>query len=425
MKMKWKKLSLGKLFDNKKFVWIFAFVVAIITWFVVAFTVSPEINGKLTQVPVNIDIQSTSIGRLGLDVVDGEDSTVDVWVTGERYVVGSLTADDVIATASLAGVTGAGSYDLKIQVSKRDNSQAFEIISNKPETVRVTFDRLSTQTLSLDVDVSGVVVPDGYMMEQPYANPSEITITGPENDVSRVAKCVVRVEVDETLRESKVVEGQVTLLDKEGNAIENSAITMSEEDETVEVTIPILKMKELPVKLDFLHMPSGFPIDSLTYTLSNETIQVAGPTDAIDNMSELHLGYVDFSQLDVDSTFDFDVQLPSGFINIENINTITADFTNENLTSQTYTVDNINVVNQPANFDVTVNTQSISNVQIVGDASIIENLSASDIVAEVDLSGSEIVAGQFKVPVNIVIPGKGLVWAKGDYAVVVVVTANS
>ena len=269
MKMKWKKLSLGKLFDNKKFVWIFAFVVAIITWFVVAFTVSPEINGKLTQVPVNIDIQSTSIGRLGLDVVDGEDSTVDVWVTGERYVVGSLTADDVIATASLAGVTGAGSYDLKIQVSKRDNSQAFEIISNKPETVRVTFDRLSTQTLSLDVDVSGVVVPDGYMMEQPYANPSEITITGPENDVSRVAKCVVRVEVDETLRESKVVEGQVTLLDKEGNAIENSAITMSEEDETVEVTIPILKMKELPVKLDFLHMPSGFPIDSLTYTLSN------------------------------------------------------------------------------------------------------------------------------------------------------------
>ena len=47
------------------------------------------------------------------------------------------------------------------------------------------------------------------------------------------------------------------------------------------------------------------------------------------------------------------------------------------------------------------------------------------VVAEVDLSGSEIVAGQFKVPVNIVIPGKGLVWAKGDYAVVVVVTANS
>ena len=82
-------------------------------------------------------------------------------------------------------------------------------------------------------------------------------------------------------------------------------------------------------------------------------------------------------------------------------------------------------MNQPANFDVTVNTQSISNVQIVGDASIIENVSASDIVAEVDLSGSEIAAGQFKVPVNIVIPGKGLVWAKGDYAVVVVVTANS
>ncbi|MBC8569820.1 CdaR family protein [Zongyangia hominis] len=422
--MKLKKFSLGRLFDNIKFVWVFAFVVAIVTWFVVAFTVSPEKNGKITQVPVNIDIQSTSIGKLGLDVVSGSDNTVDVWVTGKRYVVGSLTADDIVATASLAGVTGPGSYDLKIQVAKKDASKEFEIISNKPETVRVRFDRLSNKTIKLDVDMSGVTVPDGYMMEQPYANPSEITITGPENDVSKVAKCVVKAELDETLRESKVIQGKVTLVDKEGNPIENSSIAMSVDDGTVEVTIPILKKKELPVKLDFLNMPDGFPIDSLAYTLSNETIQVAGPTDTVDNMSEIHLGYVDFSQLDVSSTFSYDVQLPSGFINIENINTVTADFTNENLTSREFTVKNINVVNAPANFDVKVSTKSITKVKIVGDASIMENLAATDIVAEVDLSGSEIAAGQFKVPVKIVIPGKQLVWANGDYSVVVIVTAK-
>ena len=45
----------------------------------------------------------------------------------------------------------------------------------------------------------------------------------------------------------------------------------------------------------------------------------------------------------------------------------------------------------------------------------------SDLVAEIDLSDRDVVPGPFSLPVKISAPGKGLVWATGDYTAVVTI----
>ena len=60
---------------------------------------------------------------------------------------------------------------------------------------------------------------------------------------------------------------------------------------------------------------------------------------------------------------------------------------------------------------MTINNPYLNNVKIVGPSEVVSELTAGDIVAEVDVSDREVVTGQIKVPVQVYVPNKGTVWA--------------
>jgi len=68
---------------------------------------------------------------------------------------------------------------------------------------------------------------------------------------------------------------------------------------------------------------------------------------------------------------------------------------------------------------------ALSSVRIVGDIDLLGALTADDIVVQVDLSDRNLKKGQFSVPVRVLIPDRGLVWAVGDYTTVVTVTEKT
>ena len=53
---------------------------------------------------------------------------------------------------------------------------------------------------------------------------------------------------------------------------------------------------------------------------------------------------------------------------------------------------------------------------------MVSELTAGDIVAEVDVSDREVVTGQIKVPVQVYVPNKGTVWAVGNYSTLVTIS---
>ena len=241
-----------------------------------------------------------------------------------------------------------------------------------------------------------------------------MTISGPESDVSKVASCVVRPEKAGGITKTEVLTADLILLDAEGNEVPSDYITMS--SDAASVTVPLLKTKRLPITVDFLNVPEDFPLDELRYTLSKEDLLVAGPESSINSMTELSVGYIDFRDLD-GGEYNFNLNLPAGFINLEGDESITVSIDTTGIISRTMSVSEIRLENVSDGYTVTPVTTAIRDVTVYGRSDIMETLTEEDLVAVVDLSDMDLSEGTSSAIANLSAPGKGLVWCSGTYRV--------
>ncbi len=411
--MKMPKLNFKVLFDNDKFLWFLSFLFAFMLWFTVVNTIDTTADRSITNVPVSFDSSSESLEAMGLDVVLDEPIMVKVDMSGERSVVANVDRQDLLVQADLTGVTSAGEYTVHLSVTDR-LGRDFDNLSTTPKEVTVRFDRTVKKTLSVTVDLSRLTYPDGYVIGDDYVNVQSVTISGPESDVSKVASCVVRPEKAGGITKTEVLTADLILLDAEGNEVPSDYITMS--SDTASVTVPLLKTKRLPITVDFLNVPEDFPLDELRYTLSKEDLLVAGPESSINSMTELSVGYIDFRDLD-GGEYNFNLNLPAGFINLEGDESITVSIDTTGIISRTMSVSEIRLENVPDGYTVTPVTTAIRDVTVYGRSDIMETLTEEDLVAVVDLSDMDLSEGTSSAIANLSVPGKGLVWCSGTYRV--------
>lgn len=418
--MKIPKFHLDSLWQNNTFFKVISVVIACIIWVVVAMNMKTDIPREIKEVPVTMDNQTSFITRMGLTIIGDESLFVDVTIEGQRLVVGSIKPEDIAVSVDLSSVNGAGNFSLPL-VAENVSGKDFAISSISPSTVNLKFDRMVTKKFNVDVKMEGLVVPEeGYLMEEAVVSPTQVSVTGPDTDIAKIAKCVVLVDHEGSLTKTTAFTSDIVLLDKDGNKIETSGLTMDVKQ--AEVTVPILKTVDLPVKVEFLNAPTNLDLEELEYAVSNETVTVAGPVDEIDKYSEIILGYIDFKALDLESNFTFDVELPENFINVAHTETVTVTFDWTDMVAKEFTVTNLSLVNVPSDYDARLLTDRVTKVKIIGPAQVLETMTADDLVGQIDLSKRSIETGQFKTAVTISAPSKNLVWAVGDYTAVVVIS---
>ena len=120
----------------------------------------------------------------------------------------------------------------------------------------------------------------------------------------------------------------------------------------------------------------------------------------------------------------FPVQLQMGFRNIENIQSVQVTLDGEGLSSRRMDLENVHVINVPLGYKAEPLAETLSGVELIGDTALLEALTADDIVCDVDMkSSSEIAEGQILMPVKVYDPMGRLIWAKGNYEVVVSISA--
>ena len=418
--MKIPKFHLDSLWQNNTFFKVISVVIACIIWIVVAMNMKTDIPREIKEVPVTMDNQTSFITRMGLTIIGDESLFVDVTIEGQRLVVGSIKPEDIAVSVDLGSVNGAGNFSLPL-VAENVSGKDFAISSISPSTVNLKFDRMVTKKFNVDVKMEGLVVPEeGYLMEEAVVSPTQVSVTGPDTDIAKIAKCVVSVDHEGSLTKTTAFTSDIVLLDKDGNKIETSGLTMDVKQ--AEVTVPILKTVDLPVKVEFLNAPTNLDLEELEYAVSNETVTVAGPVDEIDKYSEITLGYIDFKALDLESNFTFDVELPENFINVAHTETVTVTFDWTDMVAKEFTVTNLSLVNVPSDYDARLLTDRVTKVKIIGPAQVLETMTADDLVGQIDLSKRSVETGQFKTAVTISAPSKNLVWVVGDYTAVVVIS---
>ncbi|MBQ8732097.1 MAG: hypothetical protein IJY82_04635 [Oscillospiraceae bacterium] len=423
--MKLKRINnfFARLFSNDGFLRVFSVLVAVVAWFVVSLTISDAIPRTVRSVPINFDIEGTATGQLGLSIIDHSVDTVDITVEGRRSEIGSLKAEDFTVTGIIGRITTAGTYEIELEVTTSAEGN-FIVKEISPAVVEMTFDRLDKKTLDVTVDTSALSVAEGYLMDTAYPASNTFLITGPASELEKVDRCVLKIgKQDSALKETGVFSAKPILVDEAGKEVKTRYVALSAE--SVEVTVPVLLRKTLPITVTYKNIPQGFPVESLQWQLLSEDqviteIEVAGPEETIREYTELSVATIDLRELVSGYEKTIEVTLPTGFVNISELTSVTYQLTQKDLTQKYVTVPKaqMKLANPPA--DVTVKISSTSRrIQVVGDKEIISRILAADVLITVDLSEISDKTGNYVIPVSVTVPDMGLVWAYGEYTITV------
>ena len=413
---------LKRLFNNSLTLKIISVLIAFVAWLIVIENVDRESYATFRDISIDMTNVEESISTLGLNSVIPDVELANVSVNGVMYAVGNLTKDDISVAPDVSKVTGAGVYELPLVGTIRNANGEVQISSVTPSRITVRFDTLHSKTLAIESSLNGLKSEVGYLIQDELVNPAQVTVTGPEAEVNRINRCEIRTEVSEKLSETYSKKSAIVLLDKNGTEIVSDNLTMDVTEATV--TIPVLKIREIPVELQFINVPDHFPLDELNFSLSSEAIAVAGIEASVDKYASILLDHIDFKQMGPGSSYAFPVELQMGFRNVENIQSVQVTLDSEGLSSRKMDLENVHVINVPLGYKAEPLAETLSGVELIGDTALLEALTADDIVCEVDMkSSSEIAEGQILMPVKVYDPMGRLIWAKGNYEVVVSISA--
>ena len=396
---------------------ILSVLIAFFIW-MAALLAAPEITKHIKGVPITVDIPTSAM----LEVVAGDDTLVSLVLDGKQYEIGNYGPENVRVTADASSITGPGTYEVPLVVND-NGTRSYTVTSISPSTVTLTFEERSTKLLPIQIDITGLSIPQEYVApeDEIMLEPATVEVSGAESLISQVARAVVEVDFSREVNTTQYQNCKVTYYDQEGNRLTTEGLSYFHADvNSVAVTIPVKRVTTLPLTLSFLNIPDNFPIEELKYTLSVDSLTVAAEDSVLRNYSSLILGYIDFKQLNLltGAQTDFTVQLPEGFTRLEDTEVVTVSFEADDIASANLNLKNFQLTNMPEGYTVTVEQESLK-VHILGRKNIINGIAAGDFIVKVDLSDVSLRNGQFEIPVSIYAPTKGFVWAVGEYSVTV------
>lgn len=423
--MKNKSFSLSALLHNNKFVFIFSIVCSLVIWFVVTYSTNTMDTHIIHEVPVVINTDNNAaLQSLGLDVVGGHTYTVSVEINSLFYQKHLIDASDIQTSVELGSVTAPGEYSLNVIATRAPGSPYdFTITKVIPETLALSFDRFKTVQMAVTPKEIGAAAPEGLRVDSPVLADAEnqmLEVKGPESTVVRIASAVAEATVNKTLEKTETFTGDIVLYDEAGKVIDKQHLTLSFSQ--AQVTVPISKLKEVPVVAIFTNIPEAYRNTPIAHTLNIDKVTVSGPPDSIDAMTRLELEPIDFGRITPASyRFTQKINPPSGVKVTDSSTQVRVTISTKNLISKKLDVTNFEFRGLAAGKKAQV-MSSLSGVTVAGMRGSVNALSSSNVYGELDLT-DRTGSGEYEVIVAIKFRNHKDVWAvspaEGQYTVFV------
>ncbi len=415
------RLRMFNLLDNPRLRMLVAFILAVISWIIVTVGIQPDTDRTITSVPVDFSYDSARYSVMGLSIVNEPVKNVSLKVYGNGSDIGSLKKEDFVVYPKYNAVKGPGQIELSLDVkciSQTVDANNIKVNVQPADTeVTVVFDKVEEKEVPVRVVTKDLAVAPGYTLYKYQPVPAEITLRGPKNELDKIAEAVAEITVEEKLSQTQTLTAPLNFVNEAGEPVELKYV--KPEAAAADVTLTVYQKAELPLVVTLINAPPGFDESSLKYTLSQKTLQVAGPASVIENMTEVSIGSVDLSTFALDKVYELPVELPNGLVSEENVESVTLNFDTSNMTTKTFNLksDAVQVVNMPAGYSLNVLTNRIRNVVICGPKDVLDGLTADSVVARIDMDELNVVTGQQTIAVNIYVPADNRVFALGSYSI--------
>lgn len=365
---------------------------AILLWLYVVTVVSPNSTRIVRDIPISFE-GSILLEERELTMTSGGGSA-SIKITGDRVNLNKLTNQNirVIADLSQLNITEPGDYTVPLNVVFPDSAGkvTFDFLDKTKGDIAVSVATLVTKTVPIELDTGEGKAKEGFFFDgsSAYAEPSEITISGPDFEVNTVSHAVIDCTDISELEETVVESRTVALLQEDGSAANLRLSSVGQTEATV--SLPIQKYKEIKLSVDLRDGGGATSenVDSLLF--SNDTLLIRGSASQIDNFDDLLVvGAIDLAKITAtNNKKSFSISLPNGIKNVNGIDKVEVTVKLKGLRTQTYLIfaDNVELLNIPQNADISLNAEKIA-VKLRGSEADIALVNADDIQLSLDLSG--------------------------------------
>ena len=396
-----------RIFTDNIALKIISVILAFILWFYIVSINSPISEKQFTGIPIQI-INNSDI----YSVYDEYNGTIDITVTGKRTDISKITSDDFEAIIDVSNVTEPGKQSFNItlevpngiEVKKQSLNSVSLYVGIKTETsVPVTVDMnnaVYTLDKNLEIDKSGITT-----------SVNSVNVSGPDDIIKNIDHASVSPGDMGNLSSSVKITSEITLVDKDGNAVESPYINY--DNSTVTINIPVVTEKTLPLSVSYKY--GFFNDDNTDITVYPENIKVKGEVSVLNEFDEINILTIDEKHTTT-SEIQTSITMPEG---IENISDYTSAIVNINYIStdtKEVRITDFSNINNPDNLKYDINTQSLT-LLLRGDNDYISGITAKDITVSIDLTSAE--PGNHDIPVSITFTDeyKNHVYELGDYSI--------
>lgn len=422
MNTDFRKKTSSLLMNNKVIMGISVFL-SFVIWLWVSVEKSPIETTVIKDVPVSIELENSVPSQLGLQVFGESNYTVDVKVTGKKFILQTLTADKITVTAQTNYVDGAGTKSLALKADVRADC---DVVSLSDNYIDVFFDTLAEKEFTIEPVVNTTaesIVEKSLMLGSVVLSNSTVKVSGPSSEINAVSGVKAIVNLTKQLSATETFTPELSI----AGASAKNHLTLSVKANELTMTVPVLKVVTLDTTVTFKNTPTSYINAPLAFSVTPSKLTVAIPVEKVDTIKNVSVATIDFSSVNKGyNNFSFKTSEITEYKVISDVSTVRVVINANGKSSETYSIpaQNVSVTDQNEGFTSTVKQKGIENITIIGSTDDLKQLSNNDIYAEIDLSNQPLKAGENKVEATIVVKGNGACWAYGKYEVTVIAVAK-
>jgi YbbR domain-containing protein len=241
---------------------LLSIVLALLLWFYVTSLENPEQTTVFKNLVVEVRGAASDLKVMNTL------PPIDVSVQAPQTIMNTLRASDVHPFVDLSGYA-EGVHDIPVRAQVAGQPPGVQV-SLSPNKLQVQIEVQVTRVVSVAVAINGTPA-FGYGLEPAQVDPGQVQMIGTRDIISRVARVIVPIDVDEKAGTQR---GFRTPLAVDDAGKEVAGVTFS--PDRVQVVVPIkllLNYKVVPVRVPVEGQPaSGYRVSAITVDPTNATV---------------------------------------------------------------------------------------------------------------------------------------------------------
>lgn len=357
---------------------LLAFALALAVWLSSVVSDNPNLECTApSSIPLELIGQDPS-----LELLTELPARIQIQYFAPRSTCAELAEQGVdSAKLDITGL-GSGTHTIQVDIPSVDKSP-LRVLSYSPTEIDVALEQIVSVTLPLVVEITGEPAL-GFQAGDPSIDVAELTVTGPESQVSQVTAARAFVDISGA-RETLSRNLGIQLLDAEGQTV--SGLVMS--PSRVVFSLPISQLgryRELAVQVNTEgQWATGYRLTSISVSPPTVTVFSEDPNrvNALPGFVETEPIDLTDAQDDIAATVALD--LPDG-VTLVGRETVFVQVSIAAIEDNLIVTLPIEILGLSPEFDVSLSPETVE-VILFGPLPVLENLTASNVRVVIDLTG--------------------------------------